>query len=104
VLRIYARARNRNHAYQLMDLGIKDIQRETLLSAVDLGREVLVGLGMDQKLAQDTATRFQEHDQRRLDEHHQMHDDEEKMRDLAKESARELEEMFARDAAELVDN
>lgn len=103
-LRVYARARNRNHAYQLMDLGVEDIQRETLLSAVDLGREVLVGLGMDQKEAQDTATRFREHDQRRLDEHHEIHNDEEKMRNLAKESARELEEMFARDAAELVED
>ncbi len=32
-LPIYARARNRNHAHRLLDLGIKAIQRETFLSA-----------------------------------------------------------------------
>ena len=102
-LKIYARARNRKHAYRLMDLGVQLIQRETLLSAADLGREVLIELGLGEDHARETATQFLEHDQRRLDEHHSMHNDEEKMRDLAKESARELEEMFARDAAELAD-
>ena len=35
-LRIFARARNRKHAYRQMDLGVQVIQRETLLSAADL--------------------------------------------------------------------
>jgi monovalent cation:proton antiporter-2 (CPA2) family protein len=100
-LPIYARARNRKHSYQLMDLGVHVIRRETLLSAVDLGREVLVGLGMTRSEVDNAAARFIEHDQRRLEEHQSLHDDEEKMRDLARQSARELEEMFARDAAEL---
>jgi voltage-gated potassium channel Kch len=102
-LRLFARAHNRKHAYRLMDLGVQVIQRETLLSAADLGREVLVDLGLGVDQASETAARFLEHDQRRLDEYHSMHNDEEKMRDLAKESARELEEMFARDADELAD-
>ena len=100
-LRIYARARNRKHAYQLMDLGVQVIRRETLLSAVDLGREVLLGLGMQSDRVNTTAERFIEHDQRRLEEHLAIHDDEQKLRDVAKETARELEEMFARDAQEL---
>ncbi len=100
-LKIYARARNRKHAYQLMDLGVEVIRRETLLSAVDLGREVLVGLGMARDHVNQAAARFVEHDQGRLEEHQSLHDDEAKMRDVAKQSARELEEMFARDAAEL---
>ncbi|CAA0109529.1 Glutathione-regulated potassium-efflux system protein KefC [Halioglobus japonicus] len=100
-LKVFARARNRNHAYRLMDLGVKVIQRETFLSAVDMGRSVLEGLGVDAKAANDMTTRFAEHDARRLNEYHSVHDDEEKMRELAKEAARELEEMFARDASEL---
>jgi glutathione-regulated potassium-efflux system ancillary protein KefC len=101
-LKMFARARNRQHAYQLMDLGVQVIRRETFLSAADMGREVLQALGVDGRAAHALTARFVEHDERRLHEHHSLHNDEEKMRSLAKEAARELEEMFARDASELV--
>lgn len=100
-LKIFARARNRKHAYRLMDLGVQVIRRETFLSAVDMGRAVLQSLGINPAQARDLVTRFAEHDERRLNEYHSEHDNEEKMRELAKESARELEEMFARDASDL---
>ncbi|MEZ5573992.1 MAG: monovalent cation:proton antiporter-2 (CPA2) family protein [Halioglobus sp.] len=101
-LKVFARARNRLHAYQLMDLGIEVIRRETFLSAADMGREVLQQLGVPSQQARDLTARFVAHDERRLHEHHSLHNDEQKMRSLAKEAARELEEMFARDAAELL--
>ena len=85
-----------------MDLGIHAIRRETFLSAADLGREVLQGLGVDGAKARAVTARFVEHDESRLNEHHSMHNDEQKMKALAKEAARELEEMFARDASELL--
>jgi voltage-gated potassium channel Kch len=100
-LQVFARARNRKHAYRLMDLGVQVIRRETFLSAVDMGRAVLESLGIDPALARARVARFAEHDERRLNEYHSEHNDEEKMRELAKESARELEEMFARDASEM---
>lgn len=100
-LKVFARARNRKHAYRLMDVGVQVIRRETFLSAVDMGRAVLQSLGVDAQRAADMVARFIEHDERRLNEYHSVHDDEEKMRELAKEAARELEEMFARDASEL---
>jgi voltage-gated potassium channel Kch len=102
-LKVFARARNRKHAYQLMDQGVQVIRRETFLSAVDMGREVLQGLGIDSRRARDVTARFVAHDERRLNEYHSVHNDEEKLRNLARESARELEEMFARDATELTE-
>jgi voltage-gated potassium channel Kch len=78
-LQIYARARNRQHAYRLMDLGVRVIKRETFLSALDLTREVLRGLGMSAKDAARTVETFQEHDERRLAEHHTHYNDQEKM-------------------------
>lgn len=99
-LQIYARARNRQHAYRLMDLGVRVIKRETFLSALDLTREVLRGLGLSAKDAARTVETFQEHDERRLAEHHTHYNDQEKMQSLAKDAARELEDMFMRDAAE----
>jgi monovalent cation:proton antiporter-2 (CPA2) family protein len=97
-LQVFARARNRKHAYRLMDVGVQTIRRETFLSAADMGRSVLESLGLEPAQARDAVSRFVEHDERHLNQYHSMHNDEEKMRELAKEGARELEEMFARDA------
>lgn len=99
---IYARARNRHHAYELMDRGVDHIQRDTFLSALDITERVLVGLGYSADRARYSIERFREHDEHRLYEHKDLHTDEEKMQDLAKEAARELEEMFERDAKEQV--
>jgi glutathione-regulated potassium-efflux system ancillary protein KefC/glutathione-regulated potassium-efflux system protein KefB len=95
---IYARARDRKHAYRLMDLGVTKIRRETFLSGLDIARSVLIGLGLPEYESDKLAQTFREHDERRLFAHHYAHDDEEKMIDLAKEAAKELEELFAEDA------
>lgn len=97
-LKIYARARNRKHAYQLMDLEVEVIQRETFLSSLDIARAVLEGLGLSHYDAEKVVETFKEHDERRLHSSYEHHDDEEKMVMLAKKSAEELEELFAQDA------
>jgi glutathione-regulated potassium-efflux system ancillary protein KefC/glutathione-regulated potassium-efflux system protein KefB len=97
-LRVYARARNRKHAYQLMEMGVHVIQRETFLSSLDVARQVLKGLGLPDYQAEAAVARFREIDERRLADSFGLHDDEEKMIYLAKQAAEELEEQFARDA------
>ncbi len=99
-LRIFARARNRKHAYRLMDLGVTHLQRESFLSSIALSHDVLMELGMTHLQAERTVRTFQHHDELRLHEHYTHHDDQEQMQDLAKQSMKELEEMFERDAAE----
>ena len=99
-LKVCARARNRKHAYQLMDHGITLIQRETFLSALELARDVLQALGSSKAEATRAVTTFRTHDEQRLARDYAMHDDDEKMRYLARESSRELEAMFAADVAE----
>lgn len=96
-LKILARARNRKHAYQLMDLGITTIWRETLLSSLDMARAVLVGLGLEKPEAEHAVEAFKRHDEKRLRAHHELHDDEERMAYLAQQAARELEELFEQD-------
>jgi hypothetical protein len=98
-LRIFARARNRKHAYQLMDLGVTHLQRETFLSSLSLTHDILMELDHTHFEAERTIRRFQAEDERRLHEHYTHHNDLEKMQDLAKVATRELEEMFERDAA-----
>ncbi len=99
-LKILARARNRKHAYQLMDLGVTAIWRETLLSSLDLARAVLLGLGLSKAETERAVNTFRGHDEKRLVDHHAMHNDEERMVYLAQEAASELEQLFAEDAVE----
>jgi glutathione-regulated potassium-efflux system ancillary protein KefC/glutathione-regulated potassium-efflux system protein KefB len=99
-LTIYARARNRQHAYRLMDLGVTLLQRETYLSALDVAHDVLLGLGFSRQVAAHTLQTFRGLDEKRLFEHYTHRDDMEKLQNLAKAASKELEEMFARDAGE----
>jgi glutathione-regulated potassium-efflux system protein KefB len=99
-LPIYARARTRRHAHQLMDEGIKIIRRETFLSSLDLTREVLRGLGLPEREVRFTVDTFKEQDERRLVEDYKHYTDEERLRARARTYAQELEELFEKDAAE----
>jgi glutathione-regulated potassium-efflux system ancillary protein KefC/glutathione-regulated potassium-efflux system protein KefB len=98
-LKIYGRARNRQHAYRLMELGISVVWRETFLSSLDMARELLKGLGLPDFAAARATEIFREHDERRLYSLYGEHRNEERMRMLAKKAAEELEELFAQDAA-----
>ena len=97
-LKIYARARNRQHAYRLMELGISVIWRETYLSSLDMAREVLKGLGLPTFVADRSVEIFREHDERRLYDLFGEHRNEQRMQMLTKKAAEELEELFAQDA------
>ena len=97
---IYARARDRKHAYQLMDLDVTIIRRETFGSALEMAGQVLEGLGMPRKKAKQTMKTFREYDTKRLYAHQKMHTDEEKMIALAKSAHKELEELFELDKAD----
>ena len=44
-LKIYARARNRGHAFELLDLGISNFKRETLDSSANFVGNLLVDMG-----------------------------------------------------------
>jgi glutathione-regulated potassium-efflux system protein KefB len=97
---IFARARNRAHAYQLLELGITHVMRETFLSSLELTGDVLQELGFSYSEARSTLDRFREHDERILQESFQYQRDEKKLLEIGERSRRELESLFARDAAE----
>jgi glutathione-regulated potassium-efflux system protein KefB len=97
---IYARARDRRHIHQLMDEGIRIMRRETFLSALDLTREVLRGLGLPEREVRYTADTFQAMDRKRLYEDYKHYTDIDKVRERAKSYTQELEELFAKDAVE----
>ncbi len=96
-LTIIARARNRRHAHKLMDLGIKHIFRETLLSSLAMTELVLTTLGHSDKQAKDIVNAFCERDSRLLVEQHAIHESEEKLIQSVKDTANELEQLLRGD-------
>ncbi|MGL4395492.1 MAG: cation:proton antiporter [Hyphomicrobium sp.] len=97
---IYARARDRMHAMRLLDLGVGTLQRETFMSALDLTRQILAGLGYSERMATRTVETFKTHDDRRLIEDYKHATDIEKLQEKARSDRVRLEKLFEEDAAE----
>jgi glutathione-regulated potassium-efflux system ancillary protein KefC/glutathione-regulated potassium-efflux system protein KefB len=98
-LKIYARVRNRQHAFSLMDLGVTNIIRETYLSSLELAMSVLQGLGENQAVARDAVKRFRQHDESTLQAQYAVKEDENKFLATSREAAAQLEKLFETDEA-----
>jgi glutathione-regulated potassium-efflux system protein KefB len=99
-LRIVARARNRQHAYRLMDLNVPTVVRETFHSSLEMTRDVLHALGLDAATVDAHIARFREHDEAMLRSQYLVYDDEAALIQNAREALQELESLFAADAGE----
>lgn len=102
-LPLYARARDRIHVHKLMDLGVTIIERETFLSALELTKRLLRGLGLRPAEVKRLLETFKKHDEKRLFDDYKYYTDHEKVRANALTAAVELEELFSRDVEELPD-
>jgi len=96
-LKIMARARNRQHALRLMDIGVKYFIRETYLSSLDLAQHTLESLGLTRADAIESIRRFDAHDKKQLQVQREFRDDEQKLIQSAQLAARELEQLFEAD-------
>ena len=102
-LRIVARARNRQHAYELMAIGITDLVRETFDSTIVMTREVLVKLGVSYSDAARTLELFRDYDEKLLRDTFHLRGDTERLQARANTARSELERIFEADAAALHD-
>lgn len=102
-LKIYARARDRQHAHRLIDIGVDVVRREMFLASLDMTRELLEGLGLPPKQARQVIETFARHDRQRLYDEYKHASDDAKMRERARKAAEELEELFRRDTIENVE-
>ena len=96
-LRVLARARNRQHAFRLMELGVEQVFRETLGTSLEVAERALESLGDTASRARATVRRFRELDAATLREQFAMRDDENKLVASAVASARQLEQLFEAD-------
>lgn len=98
-LRIYARARNRIHAFKLMELGVVCLERETVAASLDLAVKVFEGLGTATDEARNIVAAFRRHDEQLLLEQYELRHDEKAFIENAKQAADRLESLFERDRA-----
>lgn len=104
-LTVISRAKNRQHYYQLKELGVKIINRETFASALEVAASVLQQLGFSREDAAKTVQMFRDSDEARLEENFADWQDDEKMQAHARLAAIELQKLFTQDAqAEAVDD
>jgi len=99
-LKVFARARNRQHVFKLMDLNVDAIVRDTFFSSLEIARHVLEALGYDPATANDHLRRFREHDERVLANQYPVYDDEAALLQSAKESRADLQRLFEVDTGE----
>ena len=97
-VKIYARARNRQHAYQLLALGVTLLIRETFEASLSLAQQVLEGLGETPQTAKYAIERFAAYDEAMMRSTYIHRHDEKKLVESAKQYAAELESLFDTDA------
>ncbi len=95
-LHILARARGRVEAHELLQAGVTQFTRETFSSALELGRKILVTLGMHPHQAQRAQLHFRRLDMMMLRELMPVHTDTVQI-SRVREARRELEEIFQRE-------
>lgn len=97
---IYARARNRRHAYELHKLGVTYFKRETFDSALDMAQNIMVALGRQSVDMDAKARRFRQHDEQTLVESFPFFENEPEMVNFSKTRREELERILQNDTQE----
>ncbi|MGV8932521.1 MAG: monovalent cation:proton antiporter-2 (CPA2) family protein [Luteimonas sp.] len=97
--KVFARARDRQHAWRLMDLGAV-VFRELFGSSVQMGEQVLAALGISEEMAGNHARRFREHDEELLRAQHLVYDDDAALMQTSRESRADLMQLFEADSGD----
>ncbi len=97
--KVLARARNRQHAWRLMDMGVEPF-REVFGSSLEMGEKVLVELGLPPDVAAAHTRRFREHDEELLRRQYLIYDDEAALVQTAQDSRQDLMKLFEADLTE----
>ena len=96
-VKIFARARNRQHAFGLKDLGVRYIIRETFASSLEMAAAVLESLGESAATARAAVRTFRQHDEATLEAQYAVKEDETKFLAASREAAQQLEKLFEAD-------
>jgi monovalent cation:proton antiporter-2 (CPA2) family protein len=98
-LKVFARARNRQHAFALKDAGVRYIIRETYVSSLEMAQSVLESLGDSSAGAKALVRKFRQHDEGTFEAQYAVKDDETKFMATSRAAATQLEKLFEADEA-----
>jgi monovalent cation:proton antiporter-2 (CPA2) family protein len=96
-LKILARARNRQHAYLLMDRGVDGLVREIFYSSLKMAEDSLITLGVSAEDAARSVALFRAHDEQTLLDTHAIYRDEKRLIQSTQEATEELMALFEAD-------
>jgi glutathione-regulated potassium-efflux system ancillary protein KefC len=99
-VKIAARAVDRSHAHELMELGVETFERETFRAAITLGEKALVALGHAPEEARRMAHTFEEHDERLLHESYELRNDRDAYIGFVRKSTEMLDRVMQADRDE----
>jgi glutathione-regulated potassium-efflux system ancillary protein KefC/glutathione-regulated potassium-efflux system protein KefB len=97
-LKLVARARNRQHAFRLMALGVTDILRETYGSSLEAAQNVLEAMGESPATARLAVKQFREVDEEVMQKQFSVRDDDQKLIATSAEAFKQLEQLFEADS------
>ncbi len=96
-LKVFARARNRQHAFKLMDFNVDGVVRETFGSSLEMAEQVMQALGIPADQAAQRAKQFRMSDEALLREQHLFYDDEAALVATSQDALRDLQALFEAD-------
>ena len=96
-LRIFARATDRVHAYELLNMGIGDVFREVFSASADMAEKVLVSLGQHPYEARRATESFRRFDEEVIKEQARHAGDQDAMVDIVRRSRAELSRILSGD-------
>ena len=94
--RVLARARNRQHAWRLMDMAAEPF-REVFGTSLELSERVLIALGIPGETAKRHVARFREHDETLLRDQYLVYDDETAVIQTSRDARADLMHLFEAD-------
>lgn len=93
-LQIIARARNRDHAYKLRNMGITHVIRETLFSSLKMATETLTNVGLTYSDSKASIEQFLEHDEQLIEKTASFYTDEKRVMQAVQQARAELSRLF----------
>ncbi|WIX33695.1 monovalent cation:proton antiporter-2 (CPA2) family protein [Salinicola sp. JS01] len=93
-LKVYARARNRHHAWKLMEQGVDGVVRETFASSMEMSVEVLKGMGYPSSNAINAVRTFRDFDNQLLKDTYTHRNDTEQLMATEKAAMEEFKSLF----------
>ncbi|MFO1242776.1 MAG: monovalent cation:proton antiporter-2 (CPA2) family protein [Rickettsiales bacterium] len=98
-LKIFARARNRRHAYELFKAGVEYFKRETFDSSLTMAQEIMIELGYNEADMRYKAQQFLQHDEAALRKSFDFFESEPELVNFSRLQRQELERILQSDSA-----